>query len=122
MHILFNALIQHGYVPHDFLSSTITPIIKSRTGDIYCSNNYRPIALSNLFSQLFELVLLVKIGHLLFTDDLQFGFKSKHSTSHALFVLKESVDYFTKHGSNVFVTFLDCLRQNFSSRPIFKVD
>ena len=108
LHILFNGLIQHGYVPYEFLSSTITPIIKSRTGDIYCSNNYRPIALSNLFSQLFELVLLVKIGHLLFTDDLQFGFKRKHSTSHALFVLKESVDYFTKHGSNVFVTFLDC--------------
>ena len=55
-------------------------------------------------------MLLVKFGHLLSTDELQFGFKSKHSTAHAHFVLKETVDYFTKHGSDVFVTFLDCTK------------
>ena len=31
-----------------------------------------------------------------------------HSTSHALFVLNKTVDYFTNHGSNVFVSYLDC--------------
>ena len=36
------------------------------------------------------------------------GFKPRHSCSHALFVLNETVDYFTRHGSTVFVTFLDC--------------
>ena len=42
------------------------------------------------------------------TDALQFGFKKKSSTSHALFVLKSCVDYFVDHRSDVIVTFLDC--------------
>ena len=108
MHLLFNGLIQHGYVPSDFLCGTISPVVKDNSGDIFDSTNYRPITLSSLPSQLFEHAVLIKIDHLLSTDDLQFGFKKKHSTSHALFVLKEAVDYFTKHSSNVFVTFLDC--------------
>ena len=50
----------------------------------------------------------MKIGHLLATEDLQFGFKPKHATSHALFVLSETVNYFSRHNSNTFVSFLDC--------------
>ena len=108
IHLLFNGLIQHSYVPHDFLSSIITPVVKDNGGNLSDSKNYRPVALSSLFAQLFEHALLQKIDHLLHTDDLQFGFKEKHSTAHALFVLRETVDYFSSHGSNTFVSFLDC--------------
>ena len=108
LHLLFNSFIQHEYVPTDFLSSIISPVIKDTSGNHSDSKNYRPITLSHLFSQLFEHAVSLKIGHLLSTDPLQFGFKPKHSTTHALFVLKETVDYFTNHGSNVIVSFLDC--------------
>ena len=108
LHLLFNGLIQHEYVPHEFLSSVITPVVKDSSGNFSDTKNYRPVTLSSLFSQLFEHAVNVKIGHLLLTDDLQFGFKSKHSTTHALFVLQETVNYFTKHGSNTYVSFLDC--------------
>ena len=108
LHFLFNALIQHEYVPNEFLQTVVTPIIKDTSGDHSDSSNYRPVTLSCLFSQLFEHAISIKINHLLWTDELQFGFKPKHSTSHALFVLSETVDYFTTHGSNVYVTFLDC--------------
>ena len=108
LHFLFNALIQHGYVPTEFLRTIVTPIIKDSSGDHSNSDNYRPVTLSSLFSQLFEHVIALKIRHLLWTDDLQFGFKPKHSTTHALFTLNRTVEYFTSHGSNVFVTFLDC--------------
>ena len=108
LHLLYNGLIQHEYVPQDFLNTIVTPVIKDTSGDHSDSKNYRPITLSSLFSQLFEHAINIKIAHLLSTNDLQLGFKSKHSCSHALFVLNETVDYFTKHGSNVFVTFLDC--------------
>ena len=108
LHLMFNSFIQHEYVPTDFLSSIVSPIIKDTSGDHSDSKNYRPITLSHLFSQLFEHAISLKIGHLLTTDPLQFGFKPKHSTTHALFVLKETVDYFTNHGSNVLVSFLDC--------------
>ena len=108
LNILFNGLLQHNYVPHDFLTGTITPVVKDRDGDINDSTNYRPITLSNIFSQLFEHLILIKTETFLRTDDLQFGFKRKHSTSHALFILRSCVDYYVEHGSNAYVTFLDC--------------
>ena len=110
LHILFNSLLCHGYVPHEFLCSTITPVIKDRNGDASSPSNYRPVSLGVVFSQLFEYLLLAKLECYLISDDLQFGFKSKHSTSHAVFVLKSCVDYFQKYGSTTFVTFLDCTK------------
>ena len=55
LHFLFNAFIQHEYVPNDFLSTIVTPIIKDTSGDHSDSGNYRPVTLSSLFSQLFGL-------------------------------------------------------------------
>ena len=107
LHILFNSLFLHGVVPNDFLKGTISPIIKDTTGDINSVDNYRGITVCSVFSQLFENALRLKFGHFLVSDDLQFGFKPKHSTSHAIFTLKSCLDYFTKRGSNVFVAFLD---------------
>ena len=55
------------------------------------------------------------------TDNLQFGFKRKHSCSHALYVLRSTVDYFSKHGSSTIVTFLDCSKafDKISHRGLF---
>ena len=110
LHILFNSMLNHGYVPHEFLCGTITPVIKDRNGDASSPSNYRPVSLGVLFAQLFEYLMLSKLECYLTSDDLQFGFKSKHSTSHAVFVLKSCVEYFQKHGSASFVTFLDCTK------------
>ena len=108
LHLLFNGLIQHGYVPQDFLSGVVTPIVKDAEGDVSSSNNYRGITLSVVFASLFEMAILTKIGHMLTTDHLQFGYKKRHSCSHAVFVMRSCIDYFIEHGSNVFATFLDC--------------
>ena len=108
LHILFNGLIQHGYVPHDFLSGVVTPIVKDAEGDVSSTSNYRGITLSVVFASLFEMAILTRIGHLLTTDNLQFGYKKRHSCSHAVFVLRSCIEYFTTHSSNVFATFLDC--------------
>ena len=108
LHLLFNAFIQHSYVPQEFLCTVVSPVVKDTSGDYSDSTNYRPITLSSFFSQLFERAIKIKIGHLLETDNLQFGFKPKHSTTHALFTLNETVSYFTKHGSTVLTSFLDC--------------
>ena len=108
LHLLFNALLSHSYMPYEFLCGTITPIIKDPNGDSTNSNNYRGITLGPIFLQIFEYLLLNKFGHFLETDDLQFGYKGAQSTSHAIYVLKECVNYYTTHGSNVLVSFLDC--------------
>ena len=107
IHLLFNALIQHSFVPTDFLLGTISPIVKDSSGDLNAVGNYRGVTLCSVFSHMFEFALRLKFGSFLQSDDLQFGFKAKHSTSHAAFTLKSCVDYFTRRDSNVFVAFLD---------------
>ena len=52
----------------------------------------------------------MKTAQLLETDDLQFSFKNKTSTSHALYVLKSTIEYFNSRGSNVYVAFFDCTK------------
>ena len=108
LHILLNGLIQHGYVCLEFLRGTIVPIVKDYSENVYLASNYRGITLGSTFTQLFEQCLLIKLGHCLVSDDLQFGYKRKHSTSHAAFVVKSCVNHFLKHGSGVFVTYMDC--------------
>ena len=108
LHLLFNSLIQHGTVISDFCKGTITPVIKDSEGDFSSCSNYRGITLGNLFSKLMEIAIDKKIEPFLHTDWLQFGFKKKTSTSHALFTLKKTVDFFTNRKTDVFVAFLDC--------------
>ena len=107
LHILFNACIQHGFVPTNFLRGRISPTVKDNGGDLNSTDNYRGITLCSTVSHMFENALRLKFGSFLSTDELQFGFKPKHSTSHAVFVLKTCVDFFNERGSDVFVTFLD---------------
>ena len=40
--MLFNCFITHGYLPEDFMKTTIVPIIKYKTGDLSNKGNYRP--------------------------------------------------------------------------------
>ena len=108
LHILFNAMLQHGYVPSDFLKGVITPLIKDAEGDHSSPGNYRGLTLGVVFSFIFEHVILRKISHLLTTDSLQFGYKRRHSISHAVYAFRSCVDYFTNRGSSVITAFLDC--------------
>ena len=73
-------------------------------------SNYRGITLGCLPAKLFELAIQLKTSHLLATDELQFGFKRRTSTNHALYTLNATVNHFLEHGSNVYVAFLDCTK------------
>ena len=92
LHLLFNALLTHSYLPFEFLCGTISPIIKDTNGDTTDSSNYRPITLGSTFSQFFEYLLNNKFGHFLESDHLQFGFRKGHSAEHAIFVLRSCVE------------------------------
>ena len=80
LHLLFNALLSHSYLPHEFLCGSISPILKDRNGDTTNPSNYRPITLGPLFFQIFEYALYNKFGNFLSCDNLQFGFKRSLST------------------------------------------
>ena len=71
---LFNLIIQHGYVPAQFGSGIIIPLIKDRLGDATKLDNYRGITLSCVISKIFEFCVSSKYGNFLTSNDLQFGF------------------------------------------------
>ena len=66
---------------------------------------YRGITLSPVISKLFESVLLGVYEDYSDSDNLQFVFLNS-SCNHAMFVLHESIQYYTKYGAKVFGGFL----------------
>ena len=105
--LLFRNIAFHGYVPNDFGAGIIVPLLKDKLGDVNDAHNYRGITLINVISKLFELVMLEICNECLATDDQQFGFKTGLGCANAVFVLNETVKYFTSNGSSVFLAALD---------------
>jgi len=97
------------FVPDDFSISKliVASLIKDKLGNNTDVNNYSGISLSPVISKVFEHCLLNKFQT--FTDDcnVQFGFKKKISCSHAVFVLRQCIEYFVTRGSTVFMVALD---------------
>ena len=92
---LFNEMIRHSFVPKEFKSGFMIPIVKDLRGNKSDPSNYRGITISPISSKVFEHVLKVVFCDSLKTSQYQFGFKRKSSTTHALHCLKETVDYYT---------------------------
>ena len=108
LQILFNAMQQHSFIPSLMLRGNISPLVKDRDGNLSDSSNYRAVTLSSVFIQMFEKLQKLKYAYFLPQSDMQFGFKPKISTSHAIFSLKRTVDFFNNNGSRVYLSFLDC--------------
>ena len=71
------------------LNSTVSvPIIKDKTKHIGDKNNYSPIGLSNIFTNIFEYVLMNRMETFLSTTCNQFGFKAEHGTYHVILLSK----------------------------------
>ena len=104
---LFNCMLTHAYVPHQFRLGFMIPIIKDSHGDHSDVGNYRGITISPIVSKTFEHVLKMVFANHLTTSNYQFGFKRKKSTSHALFCLKKTISYYIENGSRVYSSFLD---------------
>lgn len=105
--LLFNALIVHNYVPHDFMVTVLLPIVKDNKGDLSSCDNYRPIALTTIISKVFERVILNRYSDIVLTTGNQFGFKPKHSTEECVFVFKQVLDFYNSNSSPIYATFLD---------------
>ena len=104
---MFQAMLSHEIVPHQFQRGTIVPIVKDNQGDKGDLNNYRGITIAPIISKVFEHALNIVFQPYLSTSSYQFGFKKKSSTSLAIHCLRETINYYTSKGSNVFCSFLD---------------
>jgi len=104
---LFKIMLAYGMVPDAFGQGIIIPLVKNVDGDKTVSENYRSSTLSPVISKLFESVLLDLFSDQLCSDNLQFGFKSRSSCSHAIFTLRTIVDHYVKDASTVTISALD---------------
>lgn len=83
---IFNLSLSHGIFPDRLKISRVIPVFKK--GDKTDCSNYRPIAISSIFSKLFEKLICNKLTSYFTKFNLlyeyQFGFRENFSTSLAL--------------------------------------
>jgi len=104
---MYNCMIRHGYVPDAFGTGVVIPVIKNADGDSGSVDNYRGITLSPVLSKLFEMCMLLRLSTFLKSSDLQFGFKENYSCAHAIYIVKEVLNYFNKQHSTLNLAALD---------------
>jgi len=105
--VLFNGILQHGYIPHGFKFGVIIPLLKDANGDTTSADNYRGITLSSTISKLLELCLQSLFFDYLSTSNLQYGFKRNVGCTSAIYTLRSVIQYYNKRGSTVNLCMLD---------------
>lgn len=105
-----NCMLVHSYLPDKAMASIIIPLVKDKKGLLSSKNNYRPVAITSVFSKVLESIVLVRYQHLLSSADNQFGFKSKHGTDLCVFSLKQIIEFYHGLSSPVYVCFLDAAK------------
>ncbi len=104
---IFRYFLIHGHISFVLLVSAIIPLVKDKLGDVSCSDNYRSIAISSLILKVFDWVILILLGDNLKTDELQFGFQENTSTGMCTWLMTETIDYYHRHGSDVYACVMD---------------
>ena len=105
--LLFTLLFSHSFLPNSLTNIKIVNLIKDHQKSFSDLGNYRPIALASLISKLFECVILQRCETFLRTTDNQFAYKEGHSTDQALFLLKQTVEFYRSKNSPVFLCAMD---------------
>ena len=92
---IFNLSLLDGIVPQNMKIAKVLPIFKK--GDPLVFSNYRPISLLSSFSnsKITEKIIYVRTvtflqKHNVFLET-QFGFREKHTTSHAVLYFMEKI-------------------------------
>ena len=113
---IINLSFVTGLFPDLCKLAKVIPIYKGED-ELLCEN-YRPISLLPIFSKIFEKVIYTRMYTFLSDNNLiyskQFGFRSNHSTNHALVSLTEGIKTFLDTGFLVAGIFLD-LRKAFDT-------
>ncbi|VDI19758.1 Hypothetical predicted protein [Mytilus galloprovincialis] len=109
--VLFNAIIEHCYIPLQFLSGIITPVHK-KGKDATDFGSYRGITVSYTIGKVFEHVILDRIEDRLPLDQssLQFGFTKHISILLAALLINECIVEAKEFNLPLFIAFLDSQR------------
>ncbi len=105
---IFNLSLSLSVVPACFKKSTIVPIPKKNK--ITCLNDWRPVALTPIFSKCFEKLIREHICSVLpaSLDPLQFAYRSNRSTDDAIaFTLHTALSHLENKNTYVRMLFVD---------------
>jgi exonuclease III len=106
---IFNKSFSCGSVPDVLKIAKVVPIFKS--GDTNDLINYRPVSLLPSISKIIEKIVYKRmfgfINKYSLLHNLQFGFRSNHSTSHAVLKLVDSVTKYLDNSEFVVGVLLD---------------
>ena len=83
-----------GIHPNNLKIAKVVPIFKNKGSNLQC-NNFRPISLLSNINKIYEKLMYTRLYNFLDIHNciynLQFGFREKHSTNHALFSITEKI-------------------------------
>lgn len=106
---IFNLSLTKGIVPNGMKISKVVPIFKK--GEKESVSNYRPISLLTSLSKLLEKIVYLRLLEFLNIHNIisnsQFGFRQKHSTSHAFLTFIEKVAKALDKSQHTVGVFLD---------------
>ena len=104
---IFRGFLLHGQISSVKLLAILVPIVKDKLGNICSSDNYRSIAISSLILKIFGWVIILLYGDKLGLDQLQFSYQLNISTNMCTWMAIETIDFFTRNGSDVYVCTMD---------------
>ena len=114
--ILYNFSFSSGSVPDAFKIARVIPVYKS--GSRLLLTNYRPISLLPIFNQILEKLIFSRLTKFLDKHNSifsgQFGFRTNHSTKHALLLITDKIQRAIEGGLFSCGIFLD-LRKAFDT-------
>ena len=105
--IIIKCFLIHGHVTRFLLLATLVPIIKDKLGSITTSKNYRSIAISSLILKMLDWIIILLFGDTFGLHDLQFAYQPGISGNMCTFAVLETIDYFLRNGSEVFMCTMD---------------
>ena len=107
-HILYLFLEKGKFIEY-FKLATVCPVYKK--GDKNNINNYRPVNLLSNISKLLEKIMYKRLISFIdknkFLINQQFGFRKKHSTSHAISYLIDKITHSFQNKMSTLGIFLD---------------
>jgi hypothetical protein len=129
LYIIFAKSMESGEIPSQLKMAKIIPLFKS--GDKSLMDNYRPIALLDTFSKIFEKIICKRLTSFLESNEkitpFQFGFRKEHSTVHPMLHFMNFVSEKLEKKHHVLAIFcdlrkaFDCCDHNILLKKLFKL-
>lgn len=103
----YNSMFNLGTTAQCLSTSIIIPLVKSYKKSLKSFNNYRGICIIPMLTKILEYIILIKCPNIKESHPSQYGFKQNSSTLHAEFLINETLKYYNKKHSAVYMCSLD---------------